>query len=89
MKRSVCKMMKQFGILGIKNKVLMRTKLNELFNKLKKSYPKIYFEKDEIKFRVLCSVKDLIAICRRQNNCAVIEEYPTEDKTEVSVEWMS
>jgi uncharacterized protein len=59
--------------------------LEELKSKLEKTYnQKFYIDKQ--KFRIICSAKLIRKIAKKIKNCAIVEEYPTHDKTEIYFE---
>lgn len=64
-------------------------KLESFFNKLKKEFPKTILKKDYQKLRILTSLKSIQKISKTIPNCAIVEEYPTEDHLEVYIEFLS
>jgi uncharacterized protein len=72
-----------------KEKTPNEKKLKELLKSLKEKFPKEFFHLDKEKSRILCSIKIIRTLARTIPNCAIVEEYPTKDKTEIYFEWIS
>jgi len=74
------------GAIYLKDKSM--EKIDKLKVKLEKTYNrKFYIDKE--KHRILCSPKLILKIAKKLPNCAIVEEYPTHDKTEVYFEKLS
>lgn len=61
--------------------------LISLKKKLQKNFPKIKFIQD--KNRIQAQFDSIKQISKKFKNCAIVEEYPTKDKLEVYVEFLS
>ncbi|MBS3094744.1 radical SAM protein [Candidatus Pacearchaeota archaeon] len=66
-----------------------KQKLHLLFSKLSNSFPKLDFKIDYQKFRILCNAEKINDISKSFKNCAIVEEYPTQDHLEVFMEFLS
>lgn len=65
------------------------TDFNKLLKQLKTQFPEELFTLDKEKKRILSSPKFVKKHFREIPNCALIEEYPTRDKTEIYKEFFS
>ncbi|VVB79455.1 Biotin synthase [uncultured archaeon] len=67
----------------------LRKELDLFFNQLRREFPKTRLRKDYQKLRILTDLDSIKKLSKKVPNCAIVEEYPTEDHLEVYMEFLS
>lgn len=62
---------------------------SENIEELKNKFPGELFFKDKEKWRIICSGKFIKKHSKDLPKCAIVEEYPTRDKTEIHLEYLN
>jgi pyruvate formate-lyase activating enzyme-like uncharacterized protein len=73
---------------SIKNEKKIIAKLTELKKKLENEFGN-KFAIDDFKLRITTDTKTIKLASKKYKNCAIVEEYPTHDATEIQLEFLS